>query len=63
MTDGGDGTSGHKLSEFTRQKMSKPKSKETCIKMSEAAKRRAPPTAETRAKIKAGMARKKQALV
>lgn len=61
MTDGGDGTSGHKLSALTHSKMSKPKSKETCIRMSEAAKRRAPPTAETRAKIKEGMLRKKQA--
>jgi len=61
MTDGGDGTSGHKLSASTRLKMSKPKSKATCIKMSESAKRRAPPTAETRAKIREGMARKKQA--
>lgn len=60
MTNGGDGTSGHKLSASTRLKMSKPKSKETCIRMSEAAKRRAPPTAETRAKIREGMARKKQ---
>jgi hypothetical protein len=51
MTDGGDGTSGHRLSEYTKQKMSKPKSLETRLKMSMSAKHRAPPTAETRAKI------------
>ena len=51
MTDGGDGTSGHRLSEHTKQKMRKPKSLKTRLKMSLSAKKRAPPTAETRAKI------------